>query len=84
MKHLNFLWNPKRIFIVLFCIFIGNSFTMVAQDKTQYFLQIKEGHELGAITKTGNPDSTLTLSKHRWILIASILDFTTLSWFVMA
>ena len=42
-------------------ILLSNSYLM-AQSTQDYFLKIKQGHDLGAIQKTTNIDSTLTLS----------------------
>ena len=41
---------------------MGNATTMFAQNFNNYYIEIKDGYELGVITKTTNPDQTLTLS----------------------
>jgi len=45
---------------------------MTAQQTTHYFLEIKEGYELGTITKTVNPDQTFTLSMANTALANSL------------
>lgn len=56
---------------------------MYAQDTVQYFLEIKEGHELGTVSKTNNPDNTLQLSMANASL-ATLLNSKSLTKFEKA
>jgi len=48
---------------ILVCIITAfSSLSMASQNTQDYFLKIKEGHDLGIIQKTVKADQTLTLS----------------------
>ena len=77
------LGSEIRRLSFLLCIFFMTGLVLHAQDKTQYFIEIKEGYELGTITKTVNADSTLTLSISNQSL-ATVLNTKQLTEFKLA
>ncbi len=51
--------------------------SIFAQTTQQYYLEIKEGHELGTVQKTTNSDQTLTLDMNNQDF-ASVLNTSTI------
>src|SRR5690606_3778868 len=55
------------------CIVLLLPFVYIySQDLDYYYLEIKEGHELGEIQKTVNADQTLTLSMENTAFAAAL------------
>ena len=59
MKTIILMERGLTFFLLLFFI---NSTTIFAQDYDYYYLEVKEGYDLGEVSKTITPDQTLILS----------------------